>query len=302
MERFAPNGDIYINDKMVCHSYERPIPILDVTEIKERIVKKLPIFDGTIIRAYFTGSEWKLATMKKDAFNSKWKSEKSFGELFEKHKPVEMLKSFLRKEYCYTFLLIDTECENYLTHTKDELFYINSFDCYNKKYVDCKPLFCISIPSLSESLGWVDRNETSKGIQIKRPQRGMIVFTKNNLYIQDFDYFKFWKNIIKNHSHIDTFWYLVKTREEKFVKEFIDYYGKEYDEKYYYLMEFLNACNVEYDKSIEFENKQIGEYYKQFCLLSNNARKQILELPNSELEFIVKEFKSLVLKNELLIL
>ena len=296
MERFESNGDIFFNDKLVCHSYPAPIPIDDVSQIKERVIKKTPTFDGTVIRAYYT-TEWKLATFKKNAFESKWKSEKTFGELFEKHKPLAMLNSFLKKEYCYTFLLIDVECENFLAHTKNELFHISTFDVKTKKNIQEVPFFAQPMPSFSESMGWVDKESSSKGIRLERPQRGLMFYTKNNVYIQDFDYFKFWKNIVKDHSHNDTFWYLVRTRDAKFVKEFCDMYGDKFASLHYYFEAFVELCCGDYDDALVTKTDTFKHYYRD-ASTKKMPRSWILSLHNTELNMLCSESKEIIEEKE----
>lgn len=68
---------------------------------KEWAVEEL--IDGTQVNLWWYNG-WKLSTNNKiDAFNSKWGSEKSFGELFEEI--VEINKLELNQHYCYSFII-----------------------------------------------------------------------------------------------------------------------------------------------------------------------------------------------------
>lgn len=285
------NGDIYFNDELICHSYKQIKTVNTISEIKEKIIKKKPAFDGTIIRAYYN-NEWKLATFSMDAFKSKWKCEKSFGELFLKHKKIQDFDIFLKRNYCYTFLLLDSEVEYYLNNVNDELFHINTYDLKNEKYVDERPLFSSMYPTLHESFGWVDKLDSSKGIKFKRPQRGMIYYTKDNVYIEDFKTFKFWKNIIKNHSRNDTFWYL-KRNKPKLVGKFCDIYGNEYKSLDYYFEHYLKLCFNGFNESLDFPSIEFRDYYKA-ASEKNEIELYILSHHNSELNKICNDFKIMV--------
>lgn len=297
MEEYKENGDIFIGNKLVCHSYPKPIFIDGPAEIKERVLKRKPTFDGTIIRAYFT-TEWKLATMKKNAFESKWKSTKSFGELFEKHIKLEKISSFLNKRFCYTFLLLDTECENYLTHVKDELFHVNTYNVLTEQYVmNEKPLFSETMPTTVECHGWVDRLKSKEGINFERPQRGMMFITKHQTYIQDFQHFTHWKNIIKGHSHMDTFWYLIRTRPttSNIMVQFCEMYGEKYSKLLYDFQQMVELCCYEW----EDENQFTDEFRRIYNLAHDTKQPKefFLNLSTNDLLSFIETFQKIQIKS-----
>ena len=287
-------GDVFQKGKLVCRTFDKKFQVItDQSEIKEKVLKKHPSFDGTYIRAFFAKGSWRLSTLHSiDAFQTVWKSKKSFGQLFEKHKKVEMLDSFLDQDYCYSFLLLDTEAENILPHFNDELFHVNTYDCKKKSFVDEKPIFSTILPSFTSCIGYVDRVDMGKGVQISRPQKGVTYYTDKIIYTQFFDYYIYWKKIVDEKTQEETFWLLMKKKDDlKMVTQFCEYFREEFFEKYKFFNEFVEDCNTEY-----FEKLERVPFYKE-AQAASNTREYLAGLDISELNSILPVYKEFVKEN-----
>lgn len=69
-----------------------------------------PLYDGILLRVTFINDKWRLSTNNKwNAYESRWNSGKSFGELFEEIIPFDKLTESLNKKYVYLFMLCHPE-------------------------------------------------------------------------------------------------------------------------------------------------------------------------------------------------
>ena len=103
-----------------------------------------PVYEGALIRIFYTNGKWNLSTKKMlDAFRAKWSSEKSFGDMF-----VEVFPQYLdylkNKDYCYSFLVGHQE-NNLIEINQNYVVHLNTIDLVNNIYVDEK----IDIPELN---------------------------------------------------------------------------------------------------------------------------------------------------------
>ena len=129
------NGDIYDKktNELICTSGRQHIVVRGIGNIHEKVLETYPCFDGTLIRAFYHGDKWHLATRKKiNAFNSHWTQSQSFGELFEEisKTKAEFLNYSLDKKFAYSFLLLSPKVTNVLFNQVAELLFISA---YNRK-------------------------------------------------------------------------------------------------------------------------------------------------------------------------
>lgn len=124
---FLIQGNIYdSNQTVVCQG----IPICKEVTTYEKLdeiyksgnnYKVRPFYEGSLLRVFFHRTKWHVATSRKlNAFESKWGSVSSFGELFEE---------YLKKDYSTTFdLFCETLCPEYnyyFLFTSEAVFYIH---------------------------------------------------------------------------------------------------------------------------------------------------------------------------------
>jgi hypothetical protein len=185
-ENLVDRGVIYrkTNDnrvKMICRTfpYTEEFFTTDEEKIKERVQqgewKYYPSYEGTIIRVVYD-SEFNVqlvSTHKKiDAFQSRWGSEESFGQLFKRsieeyyknNKNVDdvlmeniwqQFLSSLPKTHHHTFLLCSNLDTKTVANRDNEVFYVGSFDVKTNEYkgllydvADKCQIFCKAITEI----------------------------------------------------------------------------------------------------------------------------------------------------------
>ena len=185
-ENLIDRGVIYrkTNDnsvKMICRTfpYTEEFFTTDEEKIKERVQqgewKYYPSYEGTIIRVVYD-SEFNVqlvSTHKKiDAFQSRWGSEESFGQLFKNsieeyyknNKNVDdvlmeniwqQFLSSLPKTHHHTFLLCSNLDTKTVANRDNEVFYVGSFDAKTNEYngllsdvADKCQIFCKAITEI----------------------------------------------------------------------------------------------------------------------------------------------------------
>lgn len=123
---FVVQGNILDeNQQIIC----KGLPISKELLSWENIVEKYqeqkyfirPFYEGSLLRVFHYSDKWNIATSRKlDAFQSKWGSLTSFGELFQ---------NFLKKEYMMSledfFNSLKTEFVYYFLFTSESVFYIH---------------------------------------------------------------------------------------------------------------------------------------------------------------------------------
>ena len=86
--------------------------------------------DGTLIILYYNNSEWNVCTKKTFDGKCRWCSTKTFNELF--WETLELYKSFnldqLNKNFCYSFILCNSECRNITKYENPKLYHITSIN------------------------------------------------------------------------------------------------------------------------------------------------------------------------------
>jgi hypothetical protein len=174
--------------KMICRTfpYTEEFFTSDEEKIKEKVQqgdwKYYPSYEGTIIRVVYDPefNVQLVSTHKKiDAFQSRWGSEESFGQLFKRsieefyknnnkndNMDVENIwKQFLSslpKSHHHTFLLCSNLDTKIVANRDNEVFYVGSFDVNTNEYkgivydvADKCQIFCNSIAEIQ----WFEQPE-----------------------------------------------------------------------------------------------------------------------------------------------
>lgn len=124
---FVIQGNIYDQNKsLVCQG----VPISKDLKNLENLERTYnsgkydvrPFYEGSLLRIFYFQDKWNVATSRKlSAFESKWGSVTSFGELFQE---------YLKKDYNTTFELfcesLSVEYNYYFLFTSEAVFYIHS--------------------------------------------------------------------------------------------------------------------------------------------------------------------------------
>jgi len=80
--------------------------------------------DGTLVRLYHNGSEWKKATKNCiDAYNSFWNNSKSFGEMFDEC-AFDLNYDLLDPDYSYSFVIQHSENRIIVPYTQNTLVHL----------------------------------------------------------------------------------------------------------------------------------------------------------------------------------
>jgi len=115
--------------KIVCYTFDKCLEDenLDMKLLEGELYVE-PAFEGTLIRVYYAENKWNLSTKKMiDAYNAKWISSKSFGELFSELFDVNLLPQ-LNINYCYSFLMSHNDNNIVLKYDHNFLIHINTID------------------------------------------------------------------------------------------------------------------------------------------------------------------------------
>ena len=120
--------------KIVCYTFDKS-PEQDklnpLLNIESGSLYYEPLYEGTLIRAYYHGNRWIVSTKKCiDPSKSKWISNKSFMELFKEAINIQNPNIFdhLNKEYCYSFILAHPENNVIMKCYYPQLFHISTRD------------------------------------------------------------------------------------------------------------------------------------------------------------------------------
>ena len=115
--------------KIVCYTFDKCLEDenLDMKLLEGELYVE-PAFEGTLIRVYYAENKWNISTKKMiDAYNAKWISSKSFGELFSELFDVNLLPQ-LNINYCYSFLMSHNDNNIVLKYDHNFLIHINTID------------------------------------------------------------------------------------------------------------------------------------------------------------------------------
>ena len=134
-------------NEMVCYGFPRTLEIkeTDSAPFLGSLVASEYI-DGTLIRAFYDGSNWRLSTNgSMNAYASYWISAKSFGELFDDclsriygntvSFPCSPLVNRLHKEHTYQFILTDPSVHMQKS-SKSFIYHVGTFSNRTLQYVN----------------------------------------------------------------------------------------------------------------------------------------------------------------------
>lgn len=129
--------------KIVCYTFDKCNEENSINpEFINNDVMIHPVYEGTLIRLFYYNNEWKLATKKMiNAFNAKWASEKSFGDMFVEIFGIENFNSDfidslgVNQNYCYSFLMGHNE-NNIIQNSHNYIIHLNSVDLINNNEVE----------------------------------------------------------------------------------------------------------------------------------------------------------------------
>lgn len=115
--------------KVMCYTFDKCLEddIFDDKLLEDELYIE-SAFEGTLIRVFYAENKWNVSTKKMiDAYNARWVSTKSFGELFSELFDVTILHH-LNTNYCYSFLMSHNENNVVLKYDSNFLVHISTFD------------------------------------------------------------------------------------------------------------------------------------------------------------------------------
>ena len=129
--------------KIVCYTFDKCNDENNInSDLMNNDVMIQPVYEGTLIRLFYYNNEWKLSTKKMiNAFNAKWASEKSFGDMFVEIFGIENFNDdflnnlSLNKNYCYSFLMGHNE-NNIIQNNYNYIIHLNTVDLSNNDEID----------------------------------------------------------------------------------------------------------------------------------------------------------------------
>ncbi len=129
-------------NKVVCNIpedtlvYPDDMPLDSVLELSsEQICSVERAVDGSLIRLYFYDGSWRIATSKCiNAYESRWYTQKSFGEMFMEatyldddfNDPNFLRSGLSNKEYTHFFVVCHPDNKIVTPHTHEQAYYIGS--------------------------------------------------------------------------------------------------------------------------------------------------------------------------------
>lgn len=126
--------------KIICYTFDKCFEENNINEnLFGKNIKIQPVYEGTLIRAYFYNNKWNLSTKKMiNAHNAKWASDKSFGDMFNEIIGIDNLNNetyFNNKDYCYSFLMGHVE-NNIIQNNSNYIIHLNTVDLVNNSEVN----------------------------------------------------------------------------------------------------------------------------------------------------------------------
>ena len=153
----------------------------------------MKIHDGTQINLFYYKNQWRISTTGCiDAFDSYWKSNYSFGNLFvdEFFKTSDI--RYLETQYCYSFILCHPDNNNVVQHKTPKLYHIMTRNIRNfiKYDIDinvAKPnrRYFDDINDLWDYIDYMDIDNYT-GIVASHPERGHYRFNSAKYYALKF--------------------------------------------------------------------------------------------------------------------
>lgn len=153
-----------------------------------------PSEEGTLLRVFYNNHKWYISTHRKlDAFNSRWGSQKSFGEIFTDslktlgYESLDQLTTLLDKNSMYLFFIRNTLQNKIVSNppNKNLVYFVghinySGISLSNKEYLD----FPTQQPLLFEN--WEQVFEYVRNVN-PREEQGVLAFYKDQ---QEFSQFK----------------------------------------------------------------------------------------------------------------
>ena len=125
--------------KIVCYTFDKCMEDNVINkELFDTDMIIQPVFEGTLIRVFYHNDRWNISTKKMiNAFNAKWASEKSFGEMFNEifGDYSEYSKVLPNTNYCYSFLMGHKE-NNIIKNDNNYIIHLNTIDLENNIEID----------------------------------------------------------------------------------------------------------------------------------------------------------------------
>ena len=125
--------------KIVCYTFDKCMEDNVINkELFDTDMIIQPVFEGTLIRVFYHNDRWNISTKKMiNAFNAKWASEKSFGEMFNEifGNYSEYSKVLPNTNYCYSFLMGHKE-NNIIKNDNNYIIHLNTIDLENNIEID----------------------------------------------------------------------------------------------------------------------------------------------------------------------
>jgi hypothetical protein len=155
-------GSIFSKEtnRLLCYGFPKTFDYTNDIEWKNGNIVASEYIDGSLLRAYWDGSVWRLSTNGSiNAYESYWISEKSFGELFDDclSRIYKTTTTFSRsaliekldKNCCYQFLIKHPSVHIDQT-TKPFIYHVATFDLTTLCYVEKTALNTIRKPKTFE--------------------------------------------------------------------------------------------------------------------------------------------------------
>lgn len=242
--------------------------LIDDTIITNNVCQEL--IDGSLIRCYYHNDKWNLATKKKDAYQSKWHSTKSFGEMFDEC-AKNLNYDFLDKNVCYLFVIQHPENKIVVQYNEPNIIHIGSIDLTTLQYINT------DIPDIKKPISYKfeNANELVESFNNKdHTFMGYTLFSDEQKRIQILNpMYSYVKSLIGNMPNMKfRFLSILKENSEL---EFLKYYPEYYQDlmkvkgEILTLAEYLNEL---YDISYKRKRQiNIPDIYKSF--LGKNHQK-----------------------------
>ena len=233
--------------KIVCYTLDKcleddninDILMNDVLDNRELIVQQ--VFEGTLIRVFYHDDGWKICTKKMlNAYNAKWSSNKSFGEMFE-----EVFSNYLdyfanmNKNYCYSFLMGHNQ-NNIIEIENNYIIHLNTIDLLNNivinDKIDIHEKNIKHISNYEQKINIMDKEELMNFIDQCRSNTeiyseiGYMFLNKNRNICQKFikNNFKEMREIWGNTNN-RLFQYLHLRKNHEKLKKYLEYFKKDKD-------------------------------------------------------------------------
>lgn len=288
-------GVVFHNKQLILQAFSYTPEYLSTSPAKlENILKNMnewqffEAYEGTLLRLFFFGKRWFLATHKKlDAFHSKWASRISFGTLFrygleydEKHvkkfserlsksngeTTLDRFYDTLDKKYQYMFLVRST-AENRIVCNAPERPQVFHVGTFINKELNLDIDIDIEKP---KKLEFKDHKELTDYVAVLEPENlpGVICFGPNNTQIKVINHcYDYWFKLRGNQPSIK-FRYLQIRHDEILRKDFsllYPEYQDQFDECEKDILDFAESLLSMYkkkyiDKSLNFEQLPPAEH------------------------------------------